>query len=754
MKTSPVTRHRSAHSKRILPQVLTLACLTGLGNTASAALEEVIVTASKRTQSLQDVAMSVNAFTADDILEVGIASADDVAILTPSLGITTNVSPFTAAIRIRGIGTSQSDIALEPSVGLFVDDVYLDRSGLGMSDLTDIERIEILQGPQGTLYGKNTNAGAISIITRGPNTEEYEGYIEATLGNYAERRLVAAASGPLTDTLAFRLSGASNERDGYLENNVGEDLNGADDWNVIGKLLWEPSEDLSLLLNATHLERDVNCCGADAVQPDPVNALLVERGFAPDANDPFDYKISADVPSTFENDSDTASLVVDYQRPWGTIKSISAWNEYETLRAQDADRTPLDVFFQAEAVADGESMSQEVRFTSETGGSLDYQLGVFYQESKTIGGTGGPFTFVGEDLITVASESEAIANLLPAGIPLGLIVAAGDTISADVELNTENLAVFGQTTWHISDQWRVTGGLRWTDEKKDADILVSVESTAPSAATGFTLLNAVTTPIDESFSRDSQDVNWLVNTSYDLQDDVMVYASVATGSKSGGFNTVNGTSAEREFDDESTISYELGLKSTLMDEKLRLNAALFYTEIDDFQSQEQLESGIGTRVSNRAEVETSGLDMEAVFAPLPNVTINAGLLYMHKYDITAGPLEGNQLNFTADFSGNLGATVVFPVADGGIYLRTDYSFMTDHLTNTNEVVRGQDEQDRNLVNARIGFRNDHWNIALWGKNLTEDDYAQLTAATLPLSGVDAYFLAPPRTYGATVRYEF
>lgn len=699
--------------------------------------------------------MSVNAFTAQDIEEAGIANADDIAVLTPSLNIVTNVSPFTAAVIIRGIGTSQSDIALEPSVGLFVDDVYLERSGLGMSDLTDIERVEILQGPQGTLYGKNTNAGAISIVTKKPNFEAFEGYAQAEVGNYAQRTFTLAASGPITDALAFRLSGNINERDGYLENSAGADLNAANDWNAIGKLQWLPSEDLSLLLNVSHVDRDVNCCGADAQQTETILNQLRERGFEEDANDPFDYKISADVPSTFENESDTASLVIDYQRNWGTIKSITAWNDYTTTRAQDADRTPLDIFFQTNAINNGESLSQELRFTSNTGGAVDYQAGLYYYQSKTIGGEGGPFTLVGEELVAVASSVEEIQALLPAGIPLAFVVAAGDDISADVTLETENVAVFGQSTWHINDAWRLTGGLRWTDEKKDADILVSVNSTAPSAVlTGESLLTRVTTPIDQTFSRSTDDINWLLNTSYDLREGVMVFANIATGSKSGGFNTVNGVAREREFDDESTISYELGVKSMLMDNRLRLNAAIFYSEIEDFQFQQQLDTGIGTRVSNRAEVETSGVDVEFEASPLPNLTLHGGLLYMHDYDITAGPQKGSQLKFSAEFSGNLGATLMFPVADGGVYLRTDYSFMTDHLTNTNDELRPQDEQNRKLLNARLGFRNDHWHLAVWGKNLAQDEYAQLTAATLPLTGVDAYFLAPPRTYGATLRYNF
>jgi iron complex outermembrane receptor protein len=190
--------------------------------------------------------------------------------MTPSLSVLSNLSPFTTTLFIRGIGTAQNDPSLEPSVGLFLDGVFIGRTGLGMSDLTDIERIEVLQGPQGTLYGKNTNAGAISVITKRPNLEEFEGYVEGSVGNYSMGQLTAAASGPLGDTVAFRLSGNIHQRDGYFNNAGADDLNDVDDWNVQGKLLWEATESLSFLLSAAHVDRDTTCCGADAIQDDIV----------------------------------------------------------------------------------------------------------------------------------------------------------------------------------------------------------------------------------------------------------------------------------------------------------------------------------------------------------------------------------------------------------------------------------------------------------------------------------------------------
>ncbi|MGI9287949.1 MAG: TonB-dependent receptor, partial [Pseudomonadales bacterium] len=642
-------------------------------------LEEVVVTATKRAAGLQDIPVTVNAFSADTIQEAGINDASDVAIMTPSLNIAVNTSPFTARLQIRGVGTAQTDPALEPSVGMFVDGVFMGRSGIGMSDLTDIERIEVLQGPQGTLYGKNTNAGAISVITKAPNIEEFEGYVEATVGNYDSKKITASVSGPLSDTVAYRLSGNVNQRDGYLENASGEDLNGADDWNLIGKLLWEPTDSLSFLFTGSHVERDANCCGADALQSESVNTELALQGFSVPKNDPEDYEIAVDVDSEFELEADALAMVIDYDLSLGSIKSITAWNDYDYVSTADVDRSELDIFSLVNDVSSGDSFSQELRFSSETDGQWDYQVGLFYYEQTTERGDGSPYVFLGDDFLTIASQQN-LAALLPPGIAIDFLAQPGDVLRSELVWENETLAAFGQTTWHISDRLHVTAGLRWTDEEKRADFLTVTDSTAPSATLlGRSLLDSVASPIDAEFERSSTDVNWLLNASFDIGDDTMLFASAATGSKSGGFNGVSGAADEREFDDETTISYELGVKSTLLDARLRVNATLFYSEIEEYQAQQQLDTGAGTRVGNQGEVETSGLDISVDALPLPNLTVTAGLLYMHDYEITAGPDKGLDLPFTAEFSGNLAATLVFPLADGGVYIRADYSYMDDHL---------------------------------------------------------------------------
>lgn len=722
----------------------------------ASALEEVIVTASKRSQSLQDVPMAITAFSDQVIQEAGINNAVDLAVLTPSLTISTGNQPFTASFRIRGIGTSQDDIALEPSVGIFVDEVFLSRSGLGMSDLTDIERIEVLQGPQGTLYGKNTNAGAISIFTKDPDLEEFEAYVETSVGNYNLTKLTAAASGPLTESLAYRITGTIDQRKGYFDNGAGDDLNSADDWNIIAKLLYVPSDNLRVLIKGSHVDRNAKCCAADSVQGASVNEELAARGLAIDKNNPFDHEIAVNIDNEFKNKVDALSMIIDYDRDWGSLKSITAWGHAEGNASYDVDRSQLDVMSYVDATSEGGNFSQELRFASETGGPLDYQLGLFYFQSSTTGGDGSPFVFVGEDFISQANQQPDIAALLPAGVPsIAFIAQPGDSIRADIKLETETFALFGQTTWHISERWRITGGLRGTHEQKDADILTAIDSTAVSAQlVGQSFLNAVTTPVDQDYSRSTNDVNWLLDTSFDLHDDTMIYARAATGSKSGGFNTVNGTPEQREFEDESTNSYELGVKSTVLAARLRINAAAFYTETDDYQYQQAGDLGLGTFVSNLPSVETSGLDVNMQAQPLPNLTLTGGFLYMYKYEITDGPQKGDKLPFTAKYNATASATLVFPLADGGIYIRADYSYMDDHQTTDSINAQDKDYQNRNLFNAKVGWRGDHWDVSVWGKNISDNKYAGLTSPTFPITTMDAYFLAPPRTYGATLRYDF
>jgi iron complex outermembrane receptor protein len=659
--------------------------MDALAQTQQAVLEEILVTAQKRSENLQDVPIAVTAFTSETIQTAGIDNVVDVSNLTPSLSQFSNLSPFTTTLFIRGIGTAQNDPSLEPSVGTFVDGIFIGRTGLGMNDLTDIERIEVLQGPQGTLYGKNTNAGAISVITKRPNLEEFEGYVEATVGDYSMGQLTAAASGPLGDNVAFRLSGSIHERDGYFDNAGADDLNDADDWNVQGKLLWTPTDSLIFLLSASHVDRDTNCCGADAIQDDIVLEEYANRGLPADKNDPYDYDMGNDLQNKFSLESDLVSLHIEYDADWGEITSITGWNDYDWTSSTDGDFSRLNMIHIIDEHNEGDSFSQELRLDSSIGENIDYMLGLFYYEQTTQRGDKSPTVILGPDFVPVASQV-----LSPA---LAAIAASGDYGYFKNTWDNTTFAAFGQATWHISERWHLTAGLRWTDEEREADLFGASVSTAPIPSLGGpSFIGNAVASIDDTFDRNSDEVDWLLKVAFDVSDNSMVYASAATGSKSGNFNGVGGAPEDREFKDEDTTSYELGVKSTLLDSRLRLNVAAFYTEVQDYQYQDQ-NPVIGTFVSNDGEIEVSGVDLQMEAVPLPNLTLTAGLLYMHDYEITDGPRDGQELALTADWSGNIGAMMVFPLAASSLYVRGDYIFMDDHNTGLTNGFRVGQEPD-------------------------------------------------------------
>ncbi len=711
-------------------------------------LEEVLVTATKRTESLQDVAVAVTAFSEFEIQEAGIVNAKDLAELTPSLTISTNLEPFNAAVRIRGIGTSQYDPALEPSVGNFIDGVYMSRSGLGMSDLTDVQRIEVLQGPQGTLYGKNTNAGAVSVFTKSPNIEQTEGYVEATAGDYDLQRYTFSVSGPISEQFAYRLAGNLHKMDGYIENVIGPDFNDKDEWNLQGKLLFQPTDELSVLLNAAHVERDINCCAPDALQNGTTDQLLLDRGLPLIENDWKDYKTAADQLSEFEMYADMASLTIDYDLGWANLVSLTAWQKHDYVTSTDTDRSPLDVLILVDDNRYGESFSQEFRLTGYTANGWEYQLGLYYMEDEVSRGNGDDTGIVraGEDIIAVAN----LQPNLPLPVSAAFLVQPGDELFMHNVWNSETLAIFGQLTVPLGDNWDITGGLRFSDEKKEADLYAAVNSTSVFGLMGVgSLLEILSTPIDASLDRETDNTDWLINLRYRPTDGTMIYASASTGTKSGGFNGVSGNAENREFEDESAISYELGLKAQFWDNKLRLNAALLNSQYDEFQSIEEV-PGIGTVVSNESQVDLQGIDIQLDAVPLPYLTLAASVQYLDKAEFSEGARAGQTLPFAPEISAVLGATVQFPLADGTIFARADYSYMSDHET----IASQTGEQERELVNLRLGWRNEAWNAALWVKNATDDVYASVIAGENSIAGVSPYFLETPRTSGLTVRYSF
>ena len=713
------------------------------------ALEEVIVTATKRAESLQDIPVTVNALSENTIQEAGITDIGDVAALVPALTVSTNLSPFASALRIRGFGTSQNDPALEASVAFILDGVYMGSSGLGMSDLTDIERIEVLQGPQGTLYGKNSNAGVVSVITKIPNMEETEALSRPAWVTTPCRDMWDPSPGRLLihwpiacPAAGMRPTAGWRAIPGTTSTQYRTGMHGANSCGC------QPTHS-ACSLRPAHVDRDTNCCGADATQTAAVTDQLVAQGLPVPKNDAFDYKNNVDVDSNFDLESDAVNIKLDYELDTAVLTSLTAWNDYDYKTSTDADRSDLAVLAIVDDKYSGEQYSQELRLTSELDGPLQYMLGAFYAyEERTRGGSGESPVEIGDDVITVGGAATGL------GPAFGVLVQPGDTVAFDSKWETQTYALFGQSTYNITEEWAATLGLRYTTETKDADLYTQPFSTAATFGTGGSLVELAFAPVDEDFNRDSDGFTGLANLTWFVQEETMAFASVSTGTKSGGFNGVAGEGAPREFKDEDTTNYELGIKSQLFDNRLRLNASAFYTEFNDLQFLAQQSSGAGTFVSNAAEGTSSGVDLNFSASPWAFLMMSGGLQYLDaKY--TDGELDELNLDvpYAPTWSGNVSATFLLPLADGVTYLRGDYSYMGDHFNNPTY----QDdkvEQDKNLLNVRLGWRNDNWDAAVWLKNATDESYATLSAAPLAYSGTEAFFLEAPRTYGVTVRYNF
>ena len=743
-------------------------------------VEEVIVTATKRAENLQNVPVAVTVFNPQVIQEAGINDLSDIARMTPSTHITNTRHPFQTRLAIRGIGTSQNDPALEPSVGIFVDGISLGRTGLGTSDLADIARIEVLQGPQGTLYGKNTNAGVINIITKKPNAEENEGYVELSLGDYGLRKYKFTSSGPLTDKAAYRFTQNFNLRDGYFKNSNGPNSSDEDTSNFQFKLYVQPSDKLSYIFSASDVRRNTAGGGFDITPGAAVQAELANQGLPLNDTDPYNFRVSTSLDSLFEMDSEHLSLSVNYDMEnGGALTSLTSYSDYEYFVQNDPDGSQLDILTMGTPERNGgNSFTQEIRLDADINDSTYYQVGLYYEDRST-SRSGDSIVAIGRDAAAITGPAYlgAAATLPIPSIGLYPLFTfagkPGDYMSGYNVWDSETLAAFGQITWNVNDNMRITAGGRWSDEKKDASLLTEINSAPltareqqirglvmsnpriPMAVKGFIntpFLARLATPIDEDFARESKNNDWLLKAAYDFDDNIMLYASAGTGTKSGNFNGVNGPAISREFKDEHTTSYELGVKSILLDSTLRINAAAFLTEVEDLQFQSQIADS-GSAVSNAAEAEASGIDLAIQSKPIEGLTLDLGVLYLDTYDnirpaLEEGDVESvSALPFASKWAGNFATTFAVPYANGILYTRADYIYRSEHA-----LLNGEDH--RREINARVGWRNDKFNISAWGKNLNDDQYASNINGLQKWSGNQAYLLAPPRTYGVEVRYSF
>ncbi|HEX4674632.1 MAG TPA: TonB-dependent receptor [Steroidobacteraceae bacterium] len=782
-------------------------------------LAEVIVTAQKRSENIQDVPISVIALSSQQLKDSGVSDIKNLTVLTPGLTVTSTTSENSTTARIRGIGTVGDNPGLESSVGIVIDGVYRPRNGVGFGNLGEIERIEVLEGPQGELFGKNNDAGVISIMTKRP-AMTFGATAEASVGNFNDREISASVTGPLSSISAGRFYAGYQKTEGWLENDVGAGPNTNDrnnDRNVYifrGQYLFKPNDDVDFLLIGDYAKRNETCCGAAATYLGPfagiVNALaaIPALGGQPGATGIASgngYQTYSNQPWTQRIRDMGVSGELNWQVGEATLTSITAWRDNTIVAGNDTDYTSIDILYEPGTqgnATDFKQFSQELRLAGRQD-SLNWLVGGFFASEIL---TNNQTLWAGKDfdLYIGGLSSAAVGTpnflLIPelTGKLPGATFVPGVAGYADAFRQTsKSFAFFSNETYSFTPALDLTAGFRYTHEKKvatlnynDTDGGAGCGSLLTSPGVGalnpaspeyqFLLGYGCSVVFNPFFNRLSEvqsltenNVSGTVKLSYRFNDELMTYLSFADGYKAGGFNlgrVTNPAAAnplapvlDTSFPEETVDSYELGVKSTLADHTVRLDAALFDQRYRDFQLNTY--TGILFVVTSIPRVESKGAELNLNWAtPLQGLSLSGGATYaftnINEYGsaITLFSPErlNNRISFAPLWSGAASATYQVPLT-GALTFRGTLSEKYNSSYNTGSNLDPRKIQGAyGLLNARIGIGapNDRWAVELWSANLADKRYYQVAFdAPFQYQQIDA-FLGAPRTFGLTLRTKF
>ncbi len=724
--------------------ILAVATLAAVSNVhaANLVLEEVIVTAQKRSQSVQDLALTVNAITADTLENTATFDFADLSKLTAGLNINGSNGTETE-ISLRGVG-KQSTAQGDPTVAVFVDGIVQTQPGTVFGTMLDIERIEIMRGPQGTLYGKNSPAGAINIVTADPKPNEIEAYVEGTVGSWSTYETRGAVSVPLIeDVLAIRVSGLFNESDGYVDNiTLGSDAQDKERQAARFKLLYQPTDSLEVKFGAYYADFDSG------------------NTFALVGDNIFNYNSENDHLGGANDKVESFDLQVNWSLDNHTLTFLAGSQDYEREMSEDRDDSAIP---QSTITIAGvtKTDSFELRLASNPGGKLDYMFGLFYQEDDTPAHSVLSNNFGGV-LIDIVNTTES-----------------------------ESLGIFTHNTWHISDQWGLTFGARYSEDEKS---LVEVD-------TLFLPAIGLEIPFGATDEKDSFDnISGSLKLSYFANDNIHYYVSADTAYRAGGFNPFLTPDFLNDgfvaFQDETSLSFELGVKSTLWDSRLQLNAAVYYQEYEDFQvlrnaGADAVGFSAGREqpvqiTANAPEATSIGVEAEFValfdehwslsgsvsyndtsidnwnnapckfsggvpgedFDPAFNLPVGDPNRKVQGVDAPTCSVDGRasnesrwSLTLTPEYRANIG--------DAGLewFARSLYRYGSE---------RNQPELGSfNTLDLFLGLQSNdgRWNVTAWGKNITEEEYL-LSLGGETAAGQTKAVPSVPRSYGLTARWNF
>ncbi len=777
-------------------------------------VSEVTVTARRRSENVQEVPIAVSVVGASTLEAQGAYNINRLTQLQPTLQFY-STNPRNTFINIRGIGApfGLTNDGFEQGVGIYIDQVYYNRIASATLDFVDVEQVEVLRGPQGTLYGKNTTAGAINITTRPPSFE-FEGKAEVSLGNYGFKQGKASVSGPLSETVAARLSVSNTDRRGTIYNvATNQHVNSQDNLGVRATVLWQPSDDLNFTLTGDYNLQNPICCaqiyarvGTTQRALNRQYAALTARfpGYRVPSTNPFDRLTDLDAPIAARNEHGGVSGKVEWDVGPGTLTSVTAWRYWDWGPKNDRDFTGLPVYTKVNNPTKQDQYTQEFRYTYD-GESLNFVAGLFafHQKIRTSGvqqtGTAASAWLLAPT--SALSNNPAVLNNLLA--------------ENDIRLDNTSVAAFGKVNWKVSDRFTVSPGIRINYDKKEG-LYDSVVTGTASTGARVKVSNDPTSPLfsdpwiaaqrgvqaSQFFEVDFSDwnVSYDINLAYEITDDINAYATYARSFKTGGVNLngvpslANGLPALEvaKIDPEKVNHFEAGLKTQLWDRRATFNLSAFYTDIKDFQASvisnisgsnvlrgylanadkartKGVEFDLSVQPSERFSAYASGAYTDAkwikfVDAPCPPELVGGGTGTPPGPPATPGAnspancdVSGQRMPGISKWAFSWGAEYNVPTTllgrEGEVYAGYDGNYRSKFSSNASRSIY-TDIDSYALHNFRVGFRTDEFNIFGWVRNAFDEEYFESLAVTPGNTGLISAQMPDPRTWGLTLKAEF
>ncbi len=749
----------------------TLSICSSAAVQAENVIEKIMITASKKQESIQASNVAVTAFSGDALRELNMTDSTDIASQTPGLNIGTPVGEGNnPSISLRGVGLNDFNDNNEGPIAVYRDEVYQSAMPGLTFQLFDLERVEVLRGPQGTLYGRNATGGLVHFISKKP-TDELEGFASITFAEYNQIKTEAAISGGLTDTIQARLSVATNNHDGYVTNRIGKDANEADSLAYRLQVNFDLSDDFQALVN-------VHGAKSETVAPQYQHQATDDGSGTAGVSDYYGYKdTDGDVWAGEYNregllkiDSKGASIHLDYDAGDYTLTSITAYEDVEKIHQEDTDVGPFDGIA-PQFISDNEQFSQEFRVAFSTD-SYDWMFGAYYFENEVTGALDLALNFPGPlvDAITGAPEGSFGADMV-------------NFVDYDVDYvqESKSAAIFGQVDIPLSDEFNLTFGLRYTTEERtmvyqnkttgnpDAVVNSCVIPAGDVCDFGFGsdfpgtnyYLNFASSNADlgNLGKIDDDNISGRISLDYTPSEELLVFFNIATGFKSGGFNggfldfTDGVTVDDVPFESEELLSYELGFKSTLADGDVRFNATAFYYDYENYQA--LTFAGLSQFIDN-SDATISGADFELVWLPGDNwdISLGASLINSKVDEISirgAGTFTDTDMVLAPSYSVN---GLVRYQATEELSMQIDFNHQDEQFFDiTNSDV--SNESAYTVFNARVGYEiNENLSVSAFVKNLTNEEYRVYSFDFTGAAGYNQNFYAAPRWVGVTLNYTF